>query len=95
MASKQELIDAVALNANITKRDAKLAIEATLAFISDTVKTGENVTVQGFGSFRRKLKQGRNFKTNAGNITTQDHFSLKFEACPAIREDFKTIPVTK
>lgn len=64
--NKTELIDAIAANAELTKKDAKAALEATLAAITSSLKKGEAVQLIGFGTFKmneRKARTGRNPKT--------------------------------
>lgn len=65
--NKTELIDAIAASAELSKKDAKAALEATLNAISDSLKKGDAVQLIGFGTFKvnhRKARTGRNPKTN-------------------------------
>ncbi len=48
---KAELINAIAEKANLTKADAKAALDATLAAISDAVANNDKVALIGFGTF--------------------------------------------
>lgn len=64
--NKSELIDAIAQKGGLTKVDAGKALDATLEAISDALKTGDTVTLVGFGSFsvkERAARTGRNPKT--------------------------------
>lgn len=64
--NKTELIARVAESAEMTKTDAARAVNALLATITDTLQTGESVTVIGFGTFNvrtRAARQGRNPRT--------------------------------
>ena len=49
--NKAELINAIAEKANLTKADAKAALDATLAAISDAVANNYKVALIGFGTF--------------------------------------------
>ena len=49
--NKAELINAIAEKANLTKGDAKAALDATLAAISDAVANNDKVALIGFGTF--------------------------------------------
>ena len=49
--NKAELINAIAEKANLTKADAKAALDATLAAISDAVAHNDKVALIGFGTF--------------------------------------------
>ena len=61
--SKQDLIDAIADAAGITKRAAGDALEAFIGHVTMNLKKGNNVTVTGFGTFKvskRAARQGVN-----------------------------------
>lgn len=64
--NKTELVDAIAAEAKLTKKDAKAALEATLAAITASLKAGDPVQLIGFGTFKvnaRKARVGRNPQT--------------------------------
>lgn len=64
--NKTQLIQKIAENGNMTKKDAETALNAVVAAISDAVAAGEKVQVSGFGSFdvkARDARTGRNPKT--------------------------------
>lgn len=64
--NKSDLIDAIAAKAELTKKDAKAALEATLEAISESLKAGNTVQLIGFGTFKvntRKARTGRNPRT--------------------------------
>lgn len=68
---KKELADLVAEKSGLSKKDAALALNATLEGIVDTVVTGEKVALPGFGTFElrtRKERAGRNPKTGEALI---------------------------
>ena len=58
--TKKELIDIVAADANITKKDAKAAIESLLTAVEDALAKGEDVSFAGFGTFKVKTRAARN-----------------------------------
>lgn len=65
--NKGELIDAVAMKASVTKKQADAVITATIETIMEAVSGDDKVTLVGFGSFEsreRKAREGRNPKTN-------------------------------
>ena len=49
--NKAELIAAVAAAAEISKKDAEIAVTATLDTITAALKEGDKVQLVGFGSF--------------------------------------------
>ena len=50
--NKTDLIDAIASAAQLNKKQAKAALEATLAAITGSLKKGEPVQLIGFGTFK-------------------------------------------
>jgi len=65
--NKAQLIEEVA-KVTCTKKEAALAVDATLAAIQKALKKGEAVTLVGFGTFgisKRKAREGRNPQTGA------------------------------
>jgi DNA-binding protein HU-beta len=52
--NKSELIDAIAASADITKADAGRALDATVEAITNALKSGDQVTLVGFGTFQVK-----------------------------------------
>ncbi|MEE6032460.1 HU family DNA-binding protein [Avibacterium paragallinarum] len=66
--NKTDLIDAIASAAELNKKQAKAALEATLAAIEASLKAGDAVQLIGFGTFKvseRKARTGRNPQTGA------------------------------
>lgn len=64
--NKAELIDAMAAGANLSKADAKKALDAFVGATSGTLKSGGRVALVGFGSFSvstRAARKGRNPQT--------------------------------
>lgn len=80
--NKAELIDAIASGANLTKADAKRALDAFIGATTDALKNGDRVSLVGFGSFsvaQREERKGRNPKTGA-EITIPAKSVVKFKA---------------
>lgn len=64
--NKTELIAAVAENAQLSKKDAETAINATVDAITAALNQGDKVQLVGFGTFevkQRAERTGRNPKT--------------------------------
>jgi len=64
--NKSELIDAIALSADISKAAAGRALDGTMDAVKKALKKGEMVTLVGFGSFyvgKRAARTGRNPRT--------------------------------
>ena len=66
--NKTELIDAVAGAADLSKADATRAVDAVVDAITNALKSGDQVTLVGFGTFlvrERAARTGRNPQTGA------------------------------
>jgi DNA-binding protein HU-beta len=64
--NKQSMIDAVALNGEMSKKDAEIAIMAVFEVITETLSRKEEVQLINFGTFsvkERNSRVGRNPKT--------------------------------
>ena len=64
--TKTELISAVALKAELTKKDSEKAVSAVFETITETLKKGDKVSLVGFGTFEvkeRAAKEGINPRT--------------------------------
>ena len=64
--TKTDLINVVAANAELSKKAAEAAVNATFAAIADALKAGDKVQLIGFGTFEVKAtaeREGRNPKT--------------------------------
>ncbi|MGG1369508.1 HU family DNA-binding protein [Priestia megaterium] len=64
--NKTELVDAVATQAELSKQDAKKAVEALFETISNTLAKEEKIQLIGFGTFEvreRAARTGRNPQT--------------------------------
>ena len=66
--NKTELVQAIAENANLTKVQAKAALDATLGAVEGALKKGDKVALIGFGTFqvvKKDARQGINPMTKA------------------------------
>jgi DNA-binding protein HU-beta len=64
--NKGELVDAIAKASGLSKTASASALDATLDAITASLKTGDKVTLPGFGTFstsKRSARTGRNPKT--------------------------------
>lgn len=64
--NKSQLVDQIAENADISKAAAGRALDALIETVTETLKSGDQVTLVGFGSFvvrERAARTGRNPKT--------------------------------
>jgi DNA-binding protein HU-beta len=66
--NKTELIEAVAEAADLNKASASRAVDAVLDTVTNALKSGDQVTLVGFGTFLvrdRAARTGRNPQTGA------------------------------
>lgn len=64
--NKADLIDRLAKQANISKAQSESFLNVALDIIQQSVSSGEDVKIVGFGTFdrsQRKARKGRNPKT--------------------------------
>ena len=75
--NKTELITAIAVSADISKKDSEKALKAFVDVVTEELKKGEKVQLVGFGTFEvseRAAREGRNPQTGK---------TMKIEACKA------------
>ena len=64
--NKNDLVSAVAEEANLSKADAARAVDAVLSSVGKALKQGDTVALVGFGTFQvkdRAARTGRNPRT--------------------------------
>ncbi len=87
--NKTELINSVAEKAEISKKDADLAVKAVFDSIRETLKEGGKVQLVGFGTFevrQRNERQGRDPRTNS-IITIPASKVPAFKAGKSLKEE--------
>ena len=57
--NKTQLIDVVAKEADLKKKDAEKAVAAVIDAVVDTLKAGEKVQLVGFGTFEVRERAAR------------------------------------
>jgi DNA-binding protein HU-beta len=90
--NKNDLIEAVAEEHELTKTFARDLVEGIFDRISDAAKRGEEVAIFGFGKFKvaeRKARKGRNPQTGEP-VKIAASKNLKFEQAKAIKELLNT-----
>lgn len=80
--NKAELIEAMASDAEMTKNDARKALDAFIKSTTEALKKGDRVALVGFGSFgisTRAARTGRNPQTGK-EISIPEKKVVKFKA---------------
>ena len=91
---KAELIDSIASEADITKADAKKALDAFIDTTTKALKKGNRVALVGFGSFsvsKRSARKGRNPQTGK-EIKIPAKKVVKFKAGDELAAALDLIP---
>lgn len=57
--TKQDLVNAMASAAGLTKKSASEALDAMLGSVTASLQKGNNVTITGFGTFRVSARAAR------------------------------------
>ena len=89
--NKTELINAIAEKANLTKVDAKAALDACLEAVGEALVKNDKVTLIGFGTFsvaEKGARTGINPKTKA-KIEIPARKAVKFKAGAKHKEKVK------
>jgi len=86
--NKAELINAIAEEAGLSKADSKKALDGFIKSVSDALKSGDKVSLIGFGSFsvsEKAARQGINPATKQ-QITIAAKKVVKFKAGAELAE---------
>ena len=89
---KADLVNKISDKTGVPKVDTLVVIESMIKEIKDSLKTGENVYLRGFGSFitkKRAEKTGRNISKNTTMIIPE-HFIPAFKPSKSFVERVKT-----
>ena len=87
--TKAELISAVAQKTQLSKKESDKAVAAVLEAITETLKSGEKVSLVGFGTFEvkeRAAREGINPRTKE-KITIPASKLPSFKAGKALKEE--------
>jgi DNA-binding protein HU-beta len=86
--NKNDLVAAVATKTSLSKIDAAKAVDAVFDSIAETLKTGQEVRLVGFGSFnvtKRAASEGRNPRTGE-TIAIPASLQPKFKAGKGLKD---------
>lgn len=84
----RQLIDLVAEDAHLSKRDTKAVIDSLINLITSTLENGGEVGLANFGSFSAKVKADRigTDPTTHERITIKGKNTVTFKAAKAFKE---------
>lgn len=81
MMNKLQLIDYVATEMKMSKREAANVVECIFGKIKENMKNGDEVNVGGFGAFKVKERAGR----KGINPKTRDRIDIAPSKAPSFR----------
>lgn len=85
--NKAELVDAIAKDTGLTKKDTELVVKSFVENVSKSLEKGEDVQLIGFGTFsvgERAARTGHNPKTGE-KITIKASKAPKFKAGKSLK----------
>lgn len=90
--TKKEIIDHLyeLYGSGVTRAKINSIFNESLSFISETLLSGREVELRGFGSFRhclRRSKPGRNPRKPQDVVMIKDYYAIKFTASQKIRKE--------
>ncbi len=86
--NKSELVDALASSSDISKAEAADVLDNLVGIVTGALKSGDSVTISGFGTFsvsERAARTGRNPQTGA-TIQIAASKNPKFKAGKALKD---------
>ena len=86
--TKTELIEKMAAESELSKKDAGAALDAFINVVTETLKTDEEIALIGFGGFKsaiRAERQGRNPATGVA-MTIPEKRVPSFKAGKALKD---------
>ena len=86
--NKADLISAVAAESGLSKADAKKAVEGVVSAVSNALKSGDKVSLVGFGTFSVVERMGINPATKE-SITIKAKKAIKFKAGAELSEEIQ------
>lgn len=95
--NKAELIEAIASETGLAKKDIDAALKSFVNVVSDTLQKKDKVQLIGFGTFEtaeRAARTGRN-PASGKPIKIAASTSVKFKAGAALKEKVNTKPSKK
>ncbi len=79
--NKLQMIDIVATQLNVSKKEAATAVETIFGIIKDCLKRDEDINIGGFGEFRVKKRAQR----KGINPKTKERIEIDATRTPAFR----------
>ena len=92
--TKADVITEIAEKTGIDKADVQVTVEAFFTVVKNSMASGENIYVRGFGSFinkKRAQKIARNISKNTAMVI-DEHYVPSFKPSKIFTEKIKNSP---
>lgn len=86
--TKADLVESIHIRANISKKDSADILEELFSVMKDSLESGENVKIAGFGNFevnQKMARKGRNPQTGEA-ITIEARRVLTFKISSVLKQ---------
>jgi len=91
--NKAQLIEVIAQKVGISKKEAEETIDVMTATIIEQLKSGQEVTITGFGAFSARTRKGRvgvNPRNPSEKINIPSVTVPKFKAGKVLKDSLKS-----
>jgi DNA-binding protein HU-beta len=88
LVTKQEFVDKIASKTDMSRKDAAKAVDAFLETVTESLKSGQDVTFTGFGKFstqHRAARQGVNPRNPGEKVTIPAATVPRFSAGSSLK----------
>lgn len=89
--NKNDLLDIIAADAQLSQAQADSALKSTLGTISSALRAGETVTLNGFGTFLVRRRASR----RARDLRTGQAIDVEYAIVPSFRPSNRLIEALK
>lgn len=89
--NQKELVNAIAKESGLTKRDTRIFLRAFTQVIENTLREGKRITIIKFGSFFPKVAKEKIVRSRYTNraMTVPEHINYKFRFSEYFTEKIK------
>ncbi|MBD3347291.1 MAG: hypothetical protein GF401_19725 [Chitinivibrionales bacterium] len=86
--TKRDLVEKISEKTGLTQVDTKIVVESFLETVSNTLQSGKNIEIRGFGRFKIKRKNARTARNprTGEQIQVDAGFKPIFEASNELRK---------
>ena len=87
--TKADIVDIIASGTGLTKVETEAVVDGFIQTVIESLRTGKNIEIRGFGSFKVKKRKGRmarNPRTGA-QVPVDDHYVPIFK----VSKDLKSV----